>query len=86
MPAEVTPIDLDDADYLGALLELFETPSNVKQNPPKNPAEGASEQLGNRFVKWLRAGLEDHTLIINDSRAKVHTVNGTFFLVTPGIF
>lgn len=86
MPAEVTPIDLDDADYLGALLELFETSSNVEQDPPINLAEGASEQLGNRFVKWLRAGLEDHTLIINDSRAKVHTVNGTFFLVTPGIF
>ncbi|WP_409488537.1 MobH family relaxase [Pseudomonas promysalinigenes] len=86
MPAEVTPTAPHDADYLGALLELFETPSNVEQNPPNNPTEGASEQLGNRFVKWLRAGLEEHTLIINDSRAKVHTVNGTLFLVTPGIF
>ncbi|MGY4494549.1 MobH family relaxase [Pseudomonas sp. TE3610] len=86
MPAEVAPIDPDDADYLGALLELFETPSDVQQNPPDNPAKGASEQLGNRFVEWLRAGLEDHRLIINDSRAKVHTVNGTLFLVTPGIF
>lgn len=24
--------------------------------------------------------------MLNDSKARVHTVNGTFFLVTPGIF
>ncbi len=38
------------------------------------------------FLEWLRDGVRSHRLVINDSNAKVHTVEDTFFLVTPGIF
>ncbi len=42
--------------------------------------------LGQRFIAWLREGLSDRRIVINDAKAKVHTVNGTAFIVTPGIF
>ncbi len=92
-PASTTTSAADDTDYLSTLLDWIEpvappaapeqesittAPQPSKANIPRN--------LGEHFVNWLRAGLASHTLIINDSRAKVHTVNGTFFLVTPGIF
>ncbi|MFS2160652.1 MobH family relaxase [Pseudomonas sp. Pseusp122] len=46
--------------------------------PQQNP--------GTLFVSWLRAGLLTQKIVINDVKAKVHTVSGTAFLVTPGIF
>lgn len=42
--------------------------------------------LGAGFVEWLRTGLASHRIIINDTKALVHTVAGTAMLVTPGIF
>lgn len=50
--------------------------------------EGANdpEDLGERFWKWLKEGLANHSIVINDTKAPVHTVNGTYFLVSPGIF
>jgi hypothetical protein len=37
-------------------------------------------------VQWLRDGIRSHRLIINDAKALVHTVTGTAFLVSPGLF
>lgn len=50
------------------------------------PQEPSREDLGEAFVGWLRLGVLTHKIIINDSKAKVHSVAGTVFLVTPGIF
>lgn len=86
---ERCPSDSDDSDYLSPLLELFEMPEFEASNTPSSEPETSPENnddLGQQFVEWLRIGLQSHSLIINDSQAKVHTVNGTFFLVTPGIF
>lgn len=41
---------------------------------------------GQSFIDWLRNGVESHRLLVNESKAKIHTVAGTFFLVSPGIF
>lgn len=88
-PSEIYPSDADCSDYLGPLLELFETP-DLDQGAARSKTPIAEEQnnndLGKHFLQWLRAGLQSHALIINDSRAKVHTVDDTYFLVTPGIF
>jgi len=87
-PPEIYPPEADDSDYLGPLLELFEMPDSEQGVAPAN-APNTKEQnndLGKHFLEWLRAGLQSHALIINDSRAKVHTVDDTYFLVTPGIF
>lgn len=87
-PPGIYPPDADDSDYLGPLLELFETPdSDHGAALSKAPTtEEQNNDLGKHFLEWLRAGLQSHALIINDSRAKVHTVDDTYFLVTPGIF
>lgn len=63
---------------------------------PKLSAEHASgihssahvpdDSLGAHFVEWLRNGIRTRHLIINDAKALVHTVAGTVFLVSPGIF
>jgi hypothetical protein len=42
--------------------------------------------LGQGFVDWLRTGVASRRIIINDTKALVHTVAGTAMLVTPGIF
>ncbi|MBA4243678.1 MAG: relaxase [Pseudomonas sp.] len=41
---------------------------------------------GEHFVAWLRQRIHSRKLIINDSRALVHTVADTAFLVSPGVF
>ncbi|WP_080382297.1 MobH family relaxase [Burkholderia pseudomallei] len=41
---------------------------------------------GEHFVTWLRDGIAMRRLIINDARALVHTIAGTAYLVSPGIF
>ncbi|RMV79090.1 hypothetical protein ALP05_04369 [Pseudomonas caricapapayae] len=46
----------------------------------------SGETLGHQFMHWLKMGIGTHKIIINDVKAKVHTVEGTGFIVTPGIF
>lgn len=42
--------------------------------------------IGESFMGWLREGIRTRNLIINDAMALVHTVDGTAYVVTPGIF
>ena len=49
--------------------------------PPRQKIE-----LGQGFVDWLKEGIAFRRIIINDTKALVHTVAGTAMLVTPGIF
>ena len=41
---------------------------------------------GEHFMVWLRQGIEVRKLVINDAKALVHTVAGTAYLVSPGVF
>ncbi|AMB85998.1 relaxase [Pseudomonas agarici] len=50
------------------------------------PMPSHKTDLGQGFVEWLRSGLASRKIIINDTKALVHTVSGTAMLVTPGIF
>ncbi|WP_075257964.1 MobH family relaxase [Herbaspirillum camelliae] len=56
--------------------------------PPTSspPISVVPEPPGEHFVAWLRAGIRARRLIINDARALVHTVDGTAYLVSPGLF
>ena len=57
--------------------------------PPESAVETSttlSDNPGQAFLNWVREGILSHKLIINDSKAKIHTVGGTVFLVTPGLF
>ncbi|NWB98352.1 TraI domain-containing protein [Pseudomonas gingeri] len=48
--------------------------------------DASPEVLGKTFMKWLRQGVLTNKIIVNDATAKVHSVVGTAFLVSPGIF
>ena len=60
--------------------------SSADTEPHDMPASGEEDSPGMHFIEWLRAGIRNRRLIINDARALVHTVAGTAFLVSPGVF
>jgi integrating conjugative element relaxase (TIGR03760 family) len=84
------PMAMEDADYLGTLLNMFEL------EEPEDSDESSASTLeilnlssdnpGQAFLNWVKEGILSHKLIINDSKAKIHTVCGSVFLVTPGLF
>ncbi|MGP0148411.1 MobH family relaxase [Pseudomonas oryzihabitans] len=56
-------------------------PPTKADNSTTNTAD-----LGQAFIAWARQGVLSHTLVINDAKALIHTVDGTAFLVSPGLF
>jgi len=81
---------VEDADYLGALLDMFELEepeaSDALSESTVETSTLQSDSPGQTFLNWVKEGILSHKLIINDSKAKIHTVSGTVFLVTPGLF
>jgi len=79
-----------DFDYLDDLMDMLQEPSEVDTGPSAGSLQSTTtppkDAEGLAFLEWLRQGVVSHRLVVNDSKAKVHTVDGTFFLVTPGIF
>ncbi|OCW18404.1 MobH family relaxase [Pseudomonas sp. S3E12] len=84
------PMALEDADYLGSLLDMFELEEREATVELSESADKTStlpsDDPGQVFLNWVKEGIRSHKLIINDSKAKIHTVGGTVFLVTPGLF
>jgi len=89
-PSLEDPIAMEDADYLGTLLDMFEMgETEARDTPSQNAFEisnPTSDNPGQVFLSWVKEGILSHKMLINDSKAKVHTVDGTVFLVTPGLF
>jgi len=79
-----------DFDYLDDLMDMLQEPSEVDTGPSAGSLQSTTtphmDAEGLAFLEWLRDGIHTRRLVVNDSKAKVHTVDGTFFLVTPGIF
>lgn len=84
------PTALEDADYLGTLLDMFELEEPEASDAPSESALETStlpsDNPGQAFLNWVKEGILSHKLVINDSKAKIHTVSGSVFLVTPGLF
>lgn len=84
------PGTMETTDYLGTLLDMFELEvREVSEGSPASTHEipnPSSDNPGLAFLNWVKEGIQSHKLIINDSQAKVHTVSGYVFLVTPGLF
>lgn len=59
--------------------------SKPRSEPPSARASNDSD-VGEQFWQWLKVGISDHSIIINDTKAPVHVVEGTYFLVSPSIF
>ncbi|WNZ80841.1 MobH family relaxase [Pseudomonas sp. P105] len=89
-PSQPEPLAMEDADYLGTLLDMFELAEPEASDAPSESALETStlpsDNPGQAFLNWVKAGIQNHKLIINDSKAKIHTVCGSVFLVTPGLF
>lgn len=89
-PSVEDALAMEDADYLGTLLDMFEiTEPDTSRSPLESAPEISDPALddpGQVFLNWVKEGIQSHKLIINDSKAKIHTVSGSVFLVTPGLF
>lgn len=89
-PSQPDPAALEDTDYLGTLLDMFELEEPEASDAPSESAleisNLSSDNPGQAFLNWVKEGILSHKLIINDSKAKVHIVTGAVLLVTPGIF
>ncbi len=100
-PASMTviaPVATDNG--VAALLDLLDAPtapsapavpSEPEAAPVSPPAPATATQeppepSGAHFMAWLRQGIQSRKLIINDAKALVHTVAGTAYLVSPGVF
>lgn len=59
------------------------TPTPSRPGLPLNSDPSPS---GEHFMEWLRQGILTHKIIINDVKALVHTLAGTVYLVSPGVF
>ncbi|MFV2926401.1 MobH family relaxase [Pseudomonas alloputida] len=85
----VVPLNQEFA-YLDDLMDMLQEPVERQAGPsltsPQPATAPSQDGSGLAFIEWLREGVRSHRLVVNDSKAKVHTVDGTFFLVTPGIF
>ncbi|MGK0159238.1 MobH family relaxase [Pseudomonas mosselii] len=79
-----------ELDYLDELMDMLNEPTELQAEPTVESLRPTilpgQDDAGSAFIEWLREGIHSHHLVVNDSKAKVHTVDGTFFLVTPGIF
>ncbi|VBF49774.1 MobH family relaxase [Burkholderia pseudomallei] len=64
---------------------IAEAPQSTEPTSVSTPSIGTTPSDGH-FVVWLRDCIQARRLIINDAKALVHTVAGTAFLVSPGIF
>ncbi|MGY4494701.1 MobH family relaxase [Pseudomonas sp. TE3610] len=87
-PAPEHPVQ--DFDYLDNLMDLLQEPGKYEGGSSIESLQSATappeDAVGLAFVESLRKGVHSHRLVVNDTTAKVHTVDGTYFLVTPGIF
>jgi len=61
-------------------------PLTPDTRPPSAPTIQLDDPPGTQFMTWLRNGIQMRRLIINDAKALVHTVAGTVYLVSPGVF
>ncbi|QEA38689.1 relaxase [Pistricoccus aurantiacus] len=90
--AEPQNTDESNGSSSGQSHNLFGPNSSKSANVPNTITKSNevnsnnSSDLGEQFWQWLKAGLADHSILINDTKAPVHVVNGTYFLVSPGIF
>ncbi|WP_122408794.1 MobH family relaxase [Pseudomonas viridiflava] len=62
-------------------------PSGAAPGPDTaNSSADSAPNHGTNFLTWLKGGVISHRIIINDAKARVHTVESTAFLVSPDIF
>jgi integrating conjugative element relaxase (TIGR03760 family) len=78
----------DDAPVLADKpdTELQSRSDRLSSEARPSTSPTAEDTPGMGFMTWLRNGILDRHIKINDAQALVHTVAGTAYLVSPGIF
>ncbi len=61
-------------------------PTELTLAPATSSLTPMAQPSGEHFMMWLKHGVTSHKLIINDTKALVHTVSDTVYLVSPGVF
>ncbi len=95
-------VSVAEDNGLGTLLDLLDVPpapsmpatspapaaeaEPVLPPAPVVPPHDRPEPSGEHFMDWLRQGIQARKLVINAAKALVHTVAGTAYLVSPGVF
>ncbi|WP_235662687.1 conjugal transfer nickase/helicase domain-containing protein, partial [Pseudomonas amygdali] len=82
-PPTKPPARLSQPKQAEADIPVFET--TPATDTAKNSTDSAPNH-GTNFLTWLKGGVISHRIIINDAKARVHTVDSTAFLVSPDIF
>ncbi|WP_041165582.1 MobH family relaxase [Klebsiella aerogenes] len=77
----VTPI----AEVQNATETVIATDITVEQPSPQ-PEQNDTPLSGEAFWQWLVRNVQAQHLEVNEPNARIHTVAGSVFLVTPGIF
>ena len=83
LPHQERPSEREDTPSAMAFPQPTSVP--VASEPFDAPAP-PEKSPGTKFMSWLREATQTRRLKINDAKALVHTVNGTAFLVSPGVF
>lgn len=60
--------------------------STLPPTPVLPTTENGGPPSGEHFMAWLQQRVQSRKLILNDTKALVHTVSDTAFLVSPGVF
>lgn len=90
-PAAPAPLPMPPEPFADAQAGAEgDSPASAVATPPPVPPASArrprAEPSSEDFMAWLTQGVRSHKLIINDAKALVHTVAGTAYLVSPGVF
>ncbi|WP_027960463.1 MobH family relaxase [Halomonas halodenitrificans] len=93
---ETTRGNLEDSILDIATGDAEKEVPNLERKLAPSPADGDDSSLldasseeashGEAFLSWLRDGLRTHKILMNDSKALVHAVNGMLFVVSPKVF
>jgi len=83
--AHTAPLKQDDIQLSQTTYQVGAPPATEEEKEVV-PMASNNTEIGQGFIEWLKKGIASRKIIINDSKALVHTVAGTAMLVTPGIF
>ncbi|MBF7052845.1 helicase/relaxase domain-containing protein [Halomonas sp. KAO] len=94
--AEPTRGNLEDSILDIAIGDAEKAVPNLERKLAPSPADGDESSLhdassgqasyGEAFFSWLRDGLRTHKILMNDSKALVHAVDGMLLVVSPKVF
>ncbi len=80
------PIDLEEPTSPPQESDSMQLPAPMPSPIVNSENTQQVSPSGEHFMAWLRHGIQSRKLIINDTKALVHTVANTVLLVSPGIF